>query len=89
METMTGKLLSQSDVDDDHLWQITFSSDGKRLAAGGATVRVWEVGTEKATWAFTGHRGRVASLAFSRDGKRLASASEDSTVLVWDVSAKP
>ncbi len=90
METMTGKLLSQSDVDDDYIWQITFSSDGKRLAAGGTwTVRVWEVGTEKAAWEFTGHRGGVAALAFSRDGKRLASASEDSTVLVWDVSAKP
>ena len=37
-------------------------------------------------WHFEGHLGRVDALAFSADGKRLASASNDSTVLVWELS---
>ncbi|KAG8757818.1 hypothetical protein FRC11_004248, partial [Ceratobasidium sp. 423] len=34
---------------------------------------------------FRGHSGQVASLAFSQDGKYLASGSEDRSVLVWDI----
>ncbi len=32
-----------------------------------------------------GHRGEIRSLVFSPSGDRLASASEDGTVRVWDV----
>jgi|GEM_PF-3696483 len=33
----------------------------------------------------TGHRGRITSLAVSRNGKYLASSSEDWTVILWDI----
>jgi WD40 repeat protein len=88
LETATGKLLQQCELADPYLLgRITFSPDGKLLAAGGwGIIRVWEVGSEKAALQFDGHRGRVTSLAFHPDGKRLASASEDCTALVWDLA---
>ena len=35
---------------------------------------------------FTGHLGPVSAIAFSEDGATLASGSNDSSVLVWDLS---
>ncbi len=36
---------------------------------------------------FEGHTGKVTSVAFSADGKRLASASWDQTLKVWDAAS--
>ena len=71
---------------------LAISPDGKRLARAcwikaekvRGAVTVWDTDTGLEARSLTGHTGTVTSVAFSPDGKRLASASEDKTVKVWD-----
>jgi len=49
-------------------------------------VRTWEVATGKKRLEFRGHRGQVKMLAFAPDGRSLATGSEDTSVLLWDLT---
>jgi WD40 repeat protein/serine/threonine protein kinase len=65
---------------------VTFSSDGRDLAAGfhDGTVRVWDAATGQERQVLRGHLNSVRGLAYAADGRRLASAGWDGTVTVWD-----
>jgi len=76
--------------------QLAYSPDGRFLAAAsllkkidrrqGSQIRVFDVQTGKPISLFLpGHR-RSQSVRFTPDGKRLLSAHDDGTVLVWDTS---
>jgi WD40 repeat protein len=75
------------------LWEpwvgaVALSPDRRLLAlarTGAKEIEVWESASGTKRGELAGHDGPVASLSFSPDSKYLASGSEDTTVLIWDL----
>ena len=75
---------------------VAFSPDGKRLATAshdnslwlpsswGNTAKIWDAANGQEVLTLRGHASVATSVAFSPDGKRLATASYDNTAKIWD-----
>ncbi|MFI5460516.1 MAG: protein kinase [Isosphaerales bacterium] len=86
-EAATGQEVFSCQYSDGEVWDVAFSPDGKRLAAGGNKgIRIWGVASREmqATWP---SQSRLSEcVAFSPDGKRLAVGGIEGTVEVWDTA---
>jgi len=85
----TGRVYTTSKAEDvgAGLECVAFHPDGIIFGTGtGANlVRMWDVNTCTNVATFEGHTGVVNSVAFSENGYHMASASDDSTVRVYDL----
>jgi WD40 repeat protein len=67
---------------------LAFSNNGKLLAIGDAKgiVRIWNAEKKDFDAVLTGHSARIINIKFSWNNQKLATASWDKTVRLWNTS---
>jgi WD40 repeat protein len=93
----SGKNVLSYNNGNDDINSVAWSPDGKRIASGGndALVQVWDALTGQHAYIYRGHadvypghftsHAAIYAVAWSPDGKRIASGGNDNTVQVWSV----
>ena len=66
---------------------VAFSPNGKLLAYGVNTVKLWDISSGNEVASCEGHKAPVMYIAFSPDGHTLATGSVDHTVKLWNIES--
>ena len=75
----------------DEIFAVAISPDGQFITAtyGDNSARVWNAQSRKAWAELRGHRHWVSAAAFDPFDSRILTTSGETTVIVWDLGAKP
>jgi hypothetical protein len=85
-ETLSRSLVGVMAISHDRRFVAVTRASGDRWERGfeSTPIEIWEVASGLKRGELKGH-GPVADLAFSPDDRCLASSSDDSTILIWDL----
>jgi WD40 repeat protein len=78
-----------------NIFQLVFSPNGKLLAVTGReweagrvpAAKIWDVATHTMVKLIAGHRDTVLGVAFSPDGKTMATCGADNSINFWDTTS--
>ena len=77
-------------INSDQTYQIAVSPDGSTIVGGSRTyintVRLWNAYSGNLIQTLSGHIRSVKSVAFSHDGNKIVSGSEDGTIKLWNAN---
>ena len=65
---------------------LAISTDGRLLATGGSSVKLWDIATGKETGVLRGNSDSIAALAFSPDGRLVASGGLEHAVKIFEAA---
>lgn len=71
-------------------WVLSAAINGKGLVATSDSegrAALWDIGNQKLLRVWKAHNAWIRAVAFSDDGEKLVTASDDTTAKIWDVSS--
>ncbi|MEZ5347487.1 MAG: serine/threonine-protein kinase [Pyrinomonadaceae bacterium] len=88
-EVPSGRLVTKTAIRETNIWKAEFSPDDAFLLtasgdSGSASVKIWDASNGKELISLRGHTGRVRAIAYSPDGKTIATGGRDGVIRLWN-----